>query len=366
MNVVFYYGSIKNGGAERIITTLANVLVQKGDSVSILVSDAGESGYYLAPGVKIIGLNNERVSRNLKEAFRAFKKDVKNVRKHIIELRPDVIVAFDPHLAFVAKISCRRISDVKIIGSERSNPYMARTGWKSKLFVKASVLLDGFIFQTDGAKSFYPQRTQNKSVVIPNGVFAETSARIPAYKDRGEWTICASGRLDKVKRYDLMVDAIQKVIEKYPDTVLDIYGEGSYREELEPYIHSKGLQNSVFLKGRIRNITDELVRHRVFLLTSDHEGMPNGLIEAMACGCACISTDCQFGPSELIRNGSNGILVPVGDSGAVADAIERLYEDPEAASEIAEKAAVIKQTHSQKRIAGMYRDYMRQIIGADG
>jgi len=365
MNVVFYYGSINGGGAGRVIAALANALAQKKDKVSIIVTDAGACGYYLDPRVKMIGLNNMRTSRNLKEAFRAFKKDVNDVRKNIIELRPDVILAFDPQLALVAKVSCRGISDAKVIGSERSNPYMARISWKNRLFVKASAVLDGFIFQTDGAKGFYPRKTQKKSVVIPNGVLGRLPPQITAYKDRMKWTICASGRLEKLKRYDLMVDAIEKVIARYPDTVLDIYGEGRCRKELETYINSKGLQNSVLLKGRTRNIMDELVNHRVFLLTSDHEGMPNGLIEAMACGCACISTDCQFGPSELIQNWSNGILVPVGDSGAVADAIERLYEDPEGASEIAEKAALIRQTHSQERIVEMYRDYIGRIAGVN-
>lgn len=365
MKIVFYYGSIRNGGAERVITTLANDLVQKGDHVAIIVTDDGESGYFLDPNVTVIGLNSQHLSRNIREALEAFRKNVSNVRGHIEEIRPDVIVAFDPQLAAVARAACRSMPKVKVIGSERSNPYMARTGWKSKLFVKMTPKLDGFIFQTEGAKSFYPHKTQNKSIVIPNGIFRGVPESIPDFKARPAGTLCASGRIDKVKRYDLMVDAMEQVLQKFPDIVLDIYGEGKDREELESYICSKGLQNSVILRGRTNSMAEALVRHRIFILSSDHEGMPNGLLEAMACGCACVSTDCQFGPSELIQDLDNGRLVPVGDSVALAKAIEELLDDPEKSERIARNARKVSQTHSQEKITDMYREYIKQIAGVD-
>lgn len=363
MKVVFYYGSIKGGGAERVITTLSNFLIEKGDEVSIIVHDEGESGYYLDPRVKVYALNCVHMSKNLKESLSLMFGNIKSIKKHIKMLKPDVVLAFDPQVAFIANVACHGIPDVKVIGSERSNPFMARAGWKSKIFTHGSIFLDGFVFQTEGAKHFYPLKTQKKGTVIPNGIFSGFPEYIPEYGQRKPWTVCASGRIVEVKRYDLMVDAVERVIKKYPDIVLDIFGEGNDYDKLKAYIAGKGLQKSIILKGRTKNMTEELVRHRMFLLTSDHEGMPNGLIEAMACGCACISTDCNFGPSELIQDGVNGILTPVGDSKKLADAIESVIEDQVRAEQIAKNASLIRKSHSPESISNRYRDYMKQVIG---
>lgn len=100
----------------------------------------------------------------------------------------------------------------------------------------------------------------------------------------------------------------------------------------------------------------------MFVMTSRYEGMPNALIEAMACGLPCVCTDCDFGPAELIRDGESGLLVPVDDVAAIAAAMERIADDPALAGRLSRGALEIRQTHGREEICGQYRDYILSVI----
>ncbi|MBR3639880.1 MAG: glycosyltransferase [Clostridia bacterium] len=361
MNVLFYYGSVYNGGAEKVITALANHMSSNGDGVQIVVTDDGKCGYDLSDAVRVVPLNSVLQRKNRFDSVKNFFGTLKSLRKRIKEFKPDVIVSFDPRYAFLAKLSCGK-NCRRVVGSERSNPFAARKSAADKLFVKLSVFLNGFIFQTNGARSFYPEKTRKKSVVISNGVFEEIPASGVGFRERSRFGICASGRLSQVKRYDLMIRAVKELSAKYPDIELDIFGDGGDRQKIADMINEYGLEGKVVLKGRTMRIYDELLKYRYFLLTSDSEGMPNGLIDAMACGCVCVCSDCDFGPSELIRDGENGFLVPTGSFEKVAEKLEQLFEtdDGELAG-ISDRASDIRVSLSKEKIVGSYYEYIKEI-----
>lgn len=357
MNILFLYGSMGKGGAERVIASLSNLLVGMGDTVNIAVLGGGESAYPLVESVGFHNLGVARKSQNAAEAGGNLLRKLRAIRGAVKTLSPDVIVAFEPQLAVLAKIACPRS---KVIGSERSNPYLARRGLRKKLFVKLSALTDGFVFQTEGARGFYPKRTQKKSAIIPNGVFVTVPEAALPYRER-EKAICTTGSLRAVKRHDLLIAAFAEMRQTCPDYTLHIYGDGPLRETLQKQIEKLGLSDCVTLAGNVADVGAALTQHRIFVLTSDHEGMPNGLIEALACGCACVSTDCDFGPSELVKNGENGLLISTGDANAIAKALIALAQDEEAAETIALSAQEIAERLSPMQIAKRFRAYFESV-----
>lgn len=351
---------MNNGGAERVIASLSNYFVSKGDHVSIAVSDSKESGYELFSEVNLINLNTFNVSNNIIESFRGFLRDIYTLRKLLLSVRPNIIFAFNPMYAITAKIASFRTKTL-VIGAERSNPYIEQKSIKKKMAVKMTSVLNGFVFQTNGAKSFYPKKIQEKSVIIPNGIFSEIPETIPLVKDRPCYTICATGRLSQVKRYDLLIEAFDLIKDDIPEWSIHIYGDGPMKNKLEELISKKDLQRKVILEGRVSNVSKILTSHRIFVLTSDNEGMPNGLIEAMAMGLACVSVDCDFGPSEIIDDMINGILVPRGDVKALAIALKRVALDDNLATSLGYNAQRIRETHSCMTISEKFHQYLLMI-----
>lgn len=355
MKITFVYGSLSVGGAERVIAYLANRFAELGNDVSVLIFTRSKPVYEVNSEVNVITPDSEfevngRISR-IKNLFLRMNYIRKNVKKS------DCVFAFDPYLALFTKLSCMR---TRVIGAERMNPKYRMTR-NEKLAIKKSHWLNGYVFQTDGAKLCYPVKTQIKSVVIPNGVFATMPEQMPKYCER-EKVICASGRLQTEKRYDLLIDAFSMIAEKYTEYRLRIYGVGTLEKELKKRAEQSGFSKRIDFMGWTNAIGNELRKNRVFVLTSDNEGMPNGLLEAMACGCACISTDCDFGPREIISQGIDGMLVPTGNAKAIADAMEIIIEDENRATKMAEAASEkIASEFKPERIANMFLDYAKII-----
>ena len=140
----------------------------------------------------------------------------------------------------------------------------------------------------------------------------------------------AAGRIDSQKNYPMMIDAFSRVVKQYPNVKLRIFGKGSdaYTQSLRDRINALGMQNHIMLMGRSSQMNEEYKKSDVFLMSSDYEGLPNALMEAMASRLICISTDCKTGPRDLIEENVNGYMVPVGDSKALADAIVKVINMP--------------------------------------
>lgn len=359
MKIIFNYSSLGNGGAERCMTALANYCVEKGDEAFIIVNDSSDNKHILDPKVKVISFNNIRFSENAINGIIENIKEIKLLKQQIKRIDPDVVFCFSAKNALMCKLASPK---TVVIGSERANPVVCRTSKKDKLFVRLSDILNGFVFQTNGAKEFYPKKIKAKSTVIPNGIAGDIeNAAITPYEKRPEYSICATGRLIKVKRYDLLIKAMKDVVKKYPSAYLDIYGDGVLSEKIKEDIIKNGLQENIFLKGHSADIYSELIAHRYFVLCSDNEGMPNGLIDAMASGCVSISTNCDFGPTDLIKDNENGFLIPCNDSNALAEKIISAIESADQGS-ISQKALLLREELSKDKIFDKFYNYFLSCI----
>ena len=264
-----------------------------------------------------------------KEAYFALPsvKRLMNKRAYIKKWCPDVVVNFLPNnqirmLFITAGIKMRRIETVRI------NPWKAVTKNKMErfLWMQCFKSADAVIIQTAEQGGFFDKKTREKCVVIHNPIsdIYKESNRI-AYEG-GITKFVAAGRLDEQKNFPMLIEAFSNAARRNSEITLDIYGLGGdvYTAHLQKCIDGAGMTERIVLKGRTDDMCAALMQHDCFILSSDYEGMPNALAEAMATGMVCISTDCKTGPCDMIENGRNGYLVKTGNVDSMAKAIERV------------------------------------------
>lgn len=176
---------------------------------------------------------------------------------------------------------------------------------------------------------------------IPN-----PSALTPSLEGRHDKKqLLAVGRLHPQKGFDMLLEAWQQLVPKYPDWVLRIAGEGDCRNTLEQQIEQLGLQDTVCMKGLSRDIQKDYQESRLFVLSSRWEGLPLALIEAMSQGCCCVAFDCPQGPRELIQEGVTGRLVPNGDIPALVQVLDGQMRNEEESARIGAAAYDYASTH---------------------
>lgn len=362
MNILFFHYSMQSGGAERTIALLSDYSFRQGDAVTIVTMDDEPSFYLLNPSINHIRLSICRQSKNLLKAIEGNLRSIRKIKNVFLKCQPDVVLCFGPNsilLSFLAKGGMK----YKIIGSEVANPFESKSNFWSKGKRIISTLCDGFIFQTEGARHYYPLSLQNKSIVLSNSIAAVADFEASERPWEERKNLCAVGRIDEGKCFDDLITAFAKVHEKHPEVKLDLYGDGPCRSELETMSANLGLQKFIVFHGRCNTILEEYSKHKIFVMTSRSEGMPNVLMEALASGCACVSTDCDFGPSELIRDGENGFLVPVHDTNAMAEKICLLLDDDTICQRFSKRAQLIRKTNDIEIIGKVFRTYLEKLQG---
>ncbi|MBQ8319648.1 MAG: glycosyltransferase family 4 protein [Clostridia bacterium] len=322
MKILFISGNLCDGGAQRVIAVIASELAEKGHDVSLLLFSRNEKEYPISEKVKItaLGKNFEEYSK-ISEFSR-----IKKIRKYLKETKPNVAVGFleGGYALYLSSFGLK----FKKVASARINPksILAGKGIRAKINRAWFNHADSIVLQTESQKALSPKSWLNRCTVIANPV-SETALA----KGKEEYVeSCRSflmiGRLAQQKNYEMALQAIQKVKETYPDIHLDIFGKGGLEETLKEQIKELGLTDNVALCGWTQDSIGEYRKHDGYLLTSDYEGMPNALMEAMAVGLPCISTNCDTGPSDLIEDGKSGFLIPVGDVDALAESILKVIK----------------------------------------
>jgi len=290
------------------------------------------------------------------------KIKVLELRKLLKSLSPDVVLTMGVPLCLYT-IPATIGLHLKHIVSERNDPShfagKKSTALVSRLLMKHA---DGYVFQTNDAQAFYGGGIAKKSTVIPNPLFNISKMPAAIYEEVREKSIVTVGRLNLQKNHILLIDAFAAIAEEYPDYKLIIWGDGGERGKLENYVKECKLEKKVILPGTSNKIFDHIYKSSLFILSSDFEGMPNALMEAMALGLPVISTNCPCGgPSFLIKDGNNGILVPVGDKGKLLKAMKFMLDNPDRAKEMGQKAFYIREQLSELSINQKWLHYFKTI-----
>ena len=313
--IIFVIGGMTRGGAERVISILANQYAKNGWAVDIVMMLDYVIDYELDSRINLIDMTADQTHK-LKSA----PSWIKNFRVYVKKQKPDVIVSFVARINLVVLAATIGMS-IPIIISERNDP--AADG-RSKLIDIATKILyrrsKTVVFQTQKARNHFSGKIKSLGRIIPNPISVECNATTSKKK------IVTVGRLSPQKNHKMLIEAFLEVAERHPDYELWIYGEGNLRDELGTIISEHHLEGKVFLPVNIPDIHQKIADAEMFVLSSDYEGLSNALLEAMMMGLPCISTNCA-GSDEYIKDGVNGLLVPVGDKKKMAMAIERLIED---------------------------------------
>jgi glycosyltransferase involved in cell wall biosynthesis len=347
------------GGAEKSMIMTANGLSKLGNDVTVISLKDNNVVYEIDKQVKYIFIPDHKGKKIRKQLNRFL--DLKN---KLAEIKPDIVISFWLQPAIFAAVLSKFIG-FKVIYSERGDPtdeeYKGFLGVLRYIFFK---LIDRFVFQTQGAKQCFSKSVQDKSVVINNPVYIKyNNYNIPQKRRK---VIVNVGRLHKQKNQKLLINAFAKISDTFPEYTLEIYGDGELKVNLEKQIEQLNLKNRVILKGTTKHLFDEIMDASLFVLSSDYEGMPNALMEAMALGIPCISTDCKPGGArELITDGKNGLITKRGSVDNLAQAMKYMLENPEDAEIMGRNAKQICNTHSVDNIIKMWDEYITGIIGGN-
>lgn len=365
--IIFSIVSLGKGGAERVVSILANNLSLKND-VTIITLVNEKIAYKLNDNIKVIELAEN--SKNKNNVFKKilfisnFIKRYKKLKKSFDNVNPDVIISFLPEMTFMSIMANK--GKYKMILSDRNDPKREYTSLIYKSLMKHLFpKVDGYVFQTDDAKEYFDNIIdfqKKKSQIIVNPVNPKFIKE--RYNGIREKEIVAVGRLNEQKNYDLMINSFNNIKDKYPDYVLKIYGEGPLKEKLTSKIQQMNLENKVLLQGVSDSIDEKIYKSDLFIMSSDYEGIPNALIEAMCLGLPVISTDCPCGgPKMFISNNENGLLVPVNNEKELSNAIDNILADDLLRNKIGTNASKISDKIKPDIIVEQWSEFISSVIG---
>ncbi len=390
-----YIGSLQKGGAERVMSNLADFFFEEGYKVTLVTTYLAPNEYELrhagwkrvpagAEGALLVADPDENPvwidvnggeKGGIKRVFSALLKDEQKGRVQNLKLRHrklrDIWKALQPDLilSFIGKNNIMALSTAtkdgfKVVVSVRADPEWEypTTSLKAGMlatFGKAS----GIIVQSNGAKERFPKYIQKKCVILPNSM--DASFVRTRYAGEREKKIVMVGRLHENKNQALVMDAFKEATkERFNDYKLVFYGDGPDRLKLQHKAISLGIDDRVEFKGDVKHVAEHIEKAKLFILASGHEGMPNSLIEAMSLGLACISTDCPCGgPRDLIKDDINGLLVPVGDVTAMKDAIVKVLENDAYANNLGIAATKVQKRFAPDVANAMWKEYFDEIMG---
>lgn len=351
--IAIIVGSLGRGGAERVTLYLAKHFKEKEIDPFIITALKRENEYNVPEGIRRINLQEMGSTCVLGLTL--------NLRKTVKKYKFDIIIIMDTPTCIYAIPACIGTGAVTIVSERNAPTHFSGKMWTKILSRLLMKFADNYVFQTKDAKVFYSKWLKERGTVIPNPLDLSNLPRVSNKKKKK--VIVSVGRLDIQKNHQMMLKAFYSISKEFPEYKLIIYGEGSQRQRLEELIASLNLQKQVSLPGIVHNVTSEIKDASLFVFSSDFEGMPNALIEALAMGLPCVSTDCPCGgPAALINNGENGILTPVGDVEKFAKAMEYLLTETEIANQMGNKAALIRKELSVEKVGELWRNFVLKVF----
>lgn len=406
-HIAMYIGSLTKGGAERVMSNLAEFFLGEGYNVTIVTTYYEDDEYnpphalwkrnlrdskseeYVCEEVlnprddlrRVYHLRDEkafgirRVFTGLLPAERRgriynFIKRFNKLENTWKKLKPDLILSFIGKNNIMAIKTAGKLG-IPVVVSVRANPpmeYYTKTlkAVANKVFPKAA----GVVLQTNGAIPFFSPKVSKKCHVLPNSITEEfTKMEVVPFENKAK-TIVSVGRLDDNKNQKVLIRAFVALMDKYPDYKLLLLGDGESRREFEEEAEKATDPSKIIFLGNVDNVHKLVSEARIFVLTSREEGLPNALIEAMALGLVAVSTDCPCGgPADIITDGEDGILIPLGSDEEVETSLvtvlDKIMSDEELARRLGNNALKVRERYSPSKINAMWKEYFETIMSEE-
>ena len=342
------------GGAERVMATIANNLCRE-HSVRIVTMTDAESFYALDERVEIVGLGQSINRKNkLTKLFSSVFGGIKvffALRRQVKQWKPSAILSFLEESNMVAILLKMLGGKYCLAVSERNDPDErgALNRWFERNFYSKA---DVIVCQSEKVTKFFREKDRCKTVVIPNPIAAD--AIPPRFEGARRHTVVGVGRLDPQKNFSMLINAFSKLPDRFSDYTLEIYGGGFLEEKLQAEINTLGLQDRVFLMGVKKGVMHYISDVALYVMSSNYEGFPNALAEAMATGLPVISTDFSTGVAKDLIFEENGIVIPVGDEAALVAAMETMLSKEDEWESMSKANRELLQTLSEENIMGKW------------
>ena len=354
------------GGAERVVTLLANHLVEHGNQVRLICMDDGRTPPFfpVAPRVTMDYLGLIWDSRGFYEALTSKLVRLRALRAAIRRSEPSVVISFIDTMNIRVVLATTGLG-IPVLVRECTYPAgrSLGRGWEFLRAVAYRRAQSVVAFNRCVLECF-SKGIQNRGCVISDAITIP-----PAYRGRAlkapsagkKQTVIGLGRLHPIKGFDLLITAFAAVCQRFPDWSLEIWGEGGERANLERLARELNVSDRVRLPGLTNNPAGCLAAADLFVLPSRVEGFGQALGEAMACGLPVLSFACPSGPPEIIRDGVDGILVPSGDVSALAHGMERLMGDETLRRKLATRAPEVLDRFSLENVMGNWERLIERV-----
>jgi glycosyltransferase involved in cell wall biosynthesis len=363
MKVTLVIYGLGGGGAERVMSIVANYWVTQGWEVTLimLVAPNKPAFYPLDPRIKLKSLAIAGSSANAIVAVGNTWKRVRVLRREILASQPDVVISFMNAVNVYTVLACLR-TQIPTIVSEHIYPGSNDANKIWQFIMKMTYrYADLVTVLTQNALPFYPARRGYRAIVMPNPVTTPPPAAATVQLV-AKPSLIAIGRLHPQKGFDLLLQAFARIQAKYPDWQIVILGEGPMRGELEALRSQLQLTDRVHMPGLVTNVPEYLHQADLFVMPSRFEGFPMALCEAMACGLPVLAADCLSGPRDIIEDGVNGVLVRTEDIDSLAAGLEALMSDPTKRQQLAQAAPQVLDRFGVERVMGIWQEAIDRVI----
>ena len=362
--ILFVIPTMQQGGAERVVSVLANFWAQKKYEVSIISFDNSLSFYQLDKEITYYNLRSNRKKYSFLSILYNNVIRAKNYFFYVKKVNPTVIISFTRNANMYCILYNFFLKRNLIVGETTNPSFPILPKGLNKLPRFIYKFANAIVLQTNDSLKIFDElkiSLPHKREIIFNPISKTIFNKIDKIKRKN--IVLAVGRLiNKTKQFDKLINIFNASDNEGWE--LHIAGTGVDYENLQKQIKSLGLEKRVFLLGSIRQLTELYQSAKIFALTSSREGFPNALCEAMANGCACISYDCPTGPSAIINNNLNGILIERENEDKFIDKLSFLMNDEDTIKRMSAEASKIVDVLEESKIINKWESFIDKVLEA--